>query len=151
QTLAGCTLIGVTAHNVTGGDVLLDGLQYNGGPTPTRALLAGSPALDRIPPALCRDAFGASPFPDQRGVARPSGAQCDIGAFEGSESASLLGRNLIRNGDAENGGSALSGAGVGVPNWSSCGLFCGQLTVVPYDAPGGFPSVKTDIVPANHG
>lgn len=62
-------------------DVKLGPLQNNGGPTPTMALLAGSPALDRIPtnsdPAL-------NPFPpiDQRGVHRPINGKADIGAFE---------------------------------------------------------------------
>jgi hypothetical protein len=43
------------------------------------ALLAGSPALDAIPPgsAECGD------IPDdQRGVVRPQGTNCDAGAYE---------------------------------------------------------------------
>jgi hypothetical protein len=55
---------------------LLGPLADNGGPTQTFALLPGSPALDAIPPANC---FVAT---DQRGLPRPSGAGCDIGAFE---------------------------------------------------------------------
>jgi hypothetical protein len=50
-------------------------LRDNGGPTPTRALLKGSPAIDAA-------AAGACPKTDQRGVSRPQGAGCDIGAFE---------------------------------------------------------------------
>lgn len=53
----------------------LDPLAANGGPTPTRALRAGSPALDGALPATC-------PATDQRGIARPQGAGCDHGAFE---------------------------------------------------------------------
>jgi len=57
-------------------DPLLDPLQDNGGPTWTHALLTGSPAIDAgsgdCPP----------PATDQRGIARPQGATCDIGAFE---------------------------------------------------------------------
>ncbi|MGW4537262.1 choice-of-anchor Q domain-containing protein [Streptomyces chartreusis] len=45
----------------------------NGGPTDTVALLPGSPALD---------AADDCPATDQRGVARPQGAACDIGAYE---------------------------------------------------------------------
>ncbi len=52
---------------------LLGPLADNGGPTDTHALLAGSPALD---------AGGICPSTDQRGVARPQGPACDIGAFE---------------------------------------------------------------------
>jgi hypothetical protein len=52
-------------------------LANNGGPTQTLALFTGSPALDKIPPT------GANcPATDQRGVTRPQGSACDIGAFE---------------------------------------------------------------------
>jgi len=58
-------------------DPLLDpaGQQDNGGPTQTIALQPGSPAIDTAVAANC-------PATDQRGVARPQGAGCDIGAFE---------------------------------------------------------------------
>jgi len=52
------------------------GLQNNGGPTQTIALEPDSPAVDKIP-------VGSScPATDQRGVSRPQGPACDIGAFE---------------------------------------------------------------------
>ena len=54
---------------------LLGPLGDNGGPTPTHALLAGSPAIDTADAALC-------PATDQRGVARPQGPVCDAGAVE---------------------------------------------------------------------
>jgi hypothetical protein len=47
----------------------------NGGPTLTIPLLAGSPAINAALAADC-------PATDQRGFVRPSGAGCDIGAFE---------------------------------------------------------------------
>ncbi len=47
----------------------------NGGPTETRMPLAGSPAIDKGDNALC-------PARDQRGVERPQGSTCDIGAVE---------------------------------------------------------------------
>lgn len=58
-------------------DPLLHALADNGGPTPTMALKAGSPAIN----------FGSNPDPldfDQRGMgfARMSGTAVDIGAFE---------------------------------------------------------------------
>jgi hypothetical protein len=56
-------------------DPLLGPLQDNGGPTQTLALLPGSPAIDAALLANC-------PATDQRGVSRPQGAGCDIGAFE---------------------------------------------------------------------
>ncbi|MFJ7345547.1 choice-of-anchor Q domain-containing protein [Streptomyces sp. NPDC101110] len=52
---------------------LIGPLADNGGPTDTVALLPGSPALDA--------AYGC-PGTDQRGVARPQGPACDIGAYE---------------------------------------------------------------------
>jgi CSLREA domain-containing protein len=57
-------------------DPRLGPLQDNGGGTPTQALLYGSPAIDAGDSALC-------PPTDQRGVKRPQGPGCDIGAFEG--------------------------------------------------------------------
>lgn len=59
-------------------DPLLGPLQDNGGPTPTHALLPGSPALDRGHPKTDPTGF------DQRGLgfARVVGGRVDIGAFE---------------------------------------------------------------------
>ncbi len=51
-------------------------LQDNGGPTFTLALQEDSPAIDAIPTDVC------SVDTDQRGVSRPQGEACDIGAFE---------------------------------------------------------------------
>ncbi len=53
-------------------------LAANGGATQTMALMPGSPAINRVAAAnaACR---GTS---DQRGVPRPQGPRCDIGAFE---------------------------------------------------------------------
>jgi YVTN family beta-propeller protein len=61
------------------------GLQSNGGPTQTIALLATSPAVDAIPVSPinhCTDVVGNPVTTDQRGVSRPQGPACDIGAFE---------------------------------------------------------------------
>jgi uncharacterized repeat protein (TIGR01451 family) len=63
-------------------DPLLGELQDNGGPTETRALLLGSPAFDTIPIVSCTDHLGTPIATDQRGVARPQGSACDIGAYE---------------------------------------------------------------------
>lgn len=59
------------------GNPKLGRLNYNGGPTPTMALAPRSPAINRVPKrgAHC-------PATDQRGVRRPQGNACDIGAFE---------------------------------------------------------------------
>ena len=62
------------------GDPKLGPLQNNGGPTQTMALGAGSAARDAAVDAIC----AAAPVNnlDQRGVKRPQGAHCDIGALE---------------------------------------------------------------------
>ena len=51
--------------------------QGNGGATGTFALALSSPAIDHVPSGV--DGCGGT---DQRGVARPQGSACDIGAFE---------------------------------------------------------------------
>jgi len=56
-------------------DAGLSPLADNGGPTLTHALLSGSMAIDAADDAVC-------PATDQRGVARPQGAHCDVGAYE---------------------------------------------------------------------
>jgi hypothetical protein len=67
----GCDAIATLAD-----DPELGPLQDNGGATETHALLLGSPAIDFIPAADCEVTE------DQRGVSRPQGLRCDIGAFE---------------------------------------------------------------------
>ena len=59
----------------TNADPLLGALQDNGGPTLTRAIASTSPARDQGMNTGC-------PAYDQRGVIRPQGTQCDIGAVE---------------------------------------------------------------------
>jgi len=58
-------------------------LAANGGPTNTMALNGGSPAIDAGDPAC------PPPATDQRGVNRPQGAHCDIGAFEAVGTATV--------------------------------------------------------------
>jgi hypothetical protein len=60
-------------------DAKLGPLHKNGGPTQTHALEHKSPALDA---GVCSDADGNALMTDQRGVPRPQGPNCDIGAFE---------------------------------------------------------------------
>jgi hypothetical protein len=59
----------------SGIDPLLGPLADNGGPTSTLALLPTSPAIDAGDATAC-------PATVQRGVRRPQGRACDIGAFE---------------------------------------------------------------------
>ena len=80
--ISSCSVIGDTTGNVIGADPLLGFLQDNGGPTDTHSLLATSPAADAGNPALPGSGGTACLAADQRGVSRPVGAQCDVGAFE---------------------------------------------------------------------
>ena len=66
-----CALTG--PGNLQGVAAQIGGLANNGGPTDTRALAATSPAVN---------AGSGCTATDQRGIARPQGAACDIGAFE---------------------------------------------------------------------
>jgi hypothetical protein len=65
-----------TVATVALGAILNPTLADKSGPTRTHALVSGSPAVDAVgsgcPP----------PNTDQRGIARPQGSTCDIGAFE---------------------------------------------------------------------
>jgi hypothetical protein len=77
---SGSTCVFTQAGDLQNTDPLLGSLGDNGGPTQTMALLTGSPAIDAGDAATC----AASPVNnlDQRGVTRPQGTVCDIGAFE---------------------------------------------------------------------
>jgi hypothetical protein len=78
-----CNLHGAGDQN--GVDPMLGPLQYNGGPTFTMALLAGSPAIDGGNASGCRDWLGRKLTTDQRGMPRPDPQEprgCDIGAYE---------------------------------------------------------------------
>lgn len=66
---------GVTCIGVIASDPLLGPLQDNGGPTQTMLPADASPAIDSGYNASCAAT-------DQRGVPRPQGNECDIGAVE---------------------------------------------------------------------
>ena len=66
-------------------DPVLGPLQDNGGPAQTMALAPGSPAIDAASATGC-------PASDARGVLRPAGGSCDIGAFELATPAATTGQ-----------------------------------------------------------
>jgi hypothetical protein len=74
-------LVGTSSKPI---DPKLGPLKDNGGPTFTHALYTISPAVDAGNPAEPGSGGNACLPRDQRGVARPKGAACDIGAYEGS-------------------------------------------------------------------
>lgn len=65
------------------GDPVLGPLADNGGPTLTMALLSGSPAINTGNDASCAAT-------DQRGIARPQGLHCDMGAYEVDTDAPIV-------------------------------------------------------------
>jgi hypothetical protein len=67
---------GGQSTDLLGVDPLLGPLRDNGGPTLTRAIPAGSPAVDTVPRSACIMET------DQRSRARPAGPWCDSGALE---------------------------------------------------------------------
>ncbi|MBX3010484.1 MAG: hypothetical protein KF832_03215 [Caldilineaceae bacterium] len=77
--------LGATDHTATSDgtqptlldDLITSTLATQGGATATHALPLNSPAIDGVPVASC-----GVVNQDQRGVGRPQGAACDIGAFE---------------------------------------------------------------------
>ena len=72
---ASAATVFAAAGDLNNVDAKLGPLADNGGPTFTRALLAGSPAINAGDPA-------GAPATDQRGFPRVQGATIDIGAYE---------------------------------------------------------------------
>ena len=68
--------------DISGGDPRLGPLQDNGGPTLTHALGPGSPATNTGNPGTPGSGGNACEASDQRGIPRPQGTACDIGAYE---------------------------------------------------------------------
>jgi hypothetical protein len=68
-----------------GTNPLLGSLAANGGLTQTIAPLAISPAIDALQGNGC-------PATDQRGITRPQGAACDVGAYETAPGAAVTGQ-----------------------------------------------------------
>jgi hypothetical protein len=81
RSLRNCSFVPAPG-DLLGVDPQLGPLQNNGGPTLTHALLPGSPAINAVPVEACTDVVGDPILVDQRGVPRPKGAACDIGAYE---------------------------------------------------------------------
>ena len=75
-----CGFTAATSHSNMDPQLDPTGLVPNGGPTSTIALLSKSPAIDVIPPGT--NGCGTGITTDQRGVTRPFGAGCDVGAYE---------------------------------------------------------------------
>jgi uncharacterized repeat protein (TIGR01451 family) len=73
-----CGLSAATDKNSV--DPQVGPLQGNGGPTSTMALASTSAAIDAVPAGT--NGCGTTITTDQRGVPRPQGSGCDMGAYE---------------------------------------------------------------------
>jgi fibronectin-binding autotransporter adhesin len=82
QNTFDCVFSSDTADDIVGQDARLGPLADNGGSTLTHALLDGSSAIDDVSLDACIDQDGNPIATDQRGILRPQGAACDIGAYE---------------------------------------------------------------------
>jgi len=123
---------------VNGGDPLLGALADNGGPTKTMLPLPGSPLANRIPVS-----DPGCTGTDQRGVGRPQGPGCDVGAVEGDDgdvvwavSAGGAGSQLARNVRVDASGNSFV---VGTITGSATfGSGAGAVTLVTQGAKDGF-------------
>ena len=104
-------------------DPLLGALADNGGSTQTMLPGAGSAAIDA---GTC----GGAPVTDQRGVARPQGAGCDIGAVEIREAP--LSVSATAGGSVSAGASPLAN-GDGITDCTSSSGTCSTYYSVPPD------------------
>jgi hypothetical protein len=115
----------------------LQPLADNGGPTRTMAIGLASPAYD---------AGAGCPAADQRGVTRPQGAACDLGAFEllaaltvspGLLEVGAANRTVIVSGAGFDGGSVVQVNGADRPTTLVSGLaLSAQLSAADLAAPG---------------
>src|SRR5262249_4068492 len=76
---------GLSGTDQSGVYPLLGPLADHGGLTFTHALLAGSPAIDMGSLTAPGSGGAACEATDERGVSRPAGSRCDVGAFEGTD------------------------------------------------------------------
>jgi predicted outer membrane repeat protein len=96
---------------VSSANPVLGPLTNNGGITQTMELLTGSPAIDAGDDTTC----AAAPISnkDQRGVTRPFGAHCDIGAYELNkgkltvQSVGTYDGHILESGENTNAGGTL--------------------------------------------
>jgi hypothetical protein len=145
QSTVGALITGDVTGNIYGVDPILGPLQDNGGPTTTRALLTGSPAIDH------GTADGL--FTDQRGAPRPfvaTGAQhpgdgSDIGAYEFEPRLSVRPLAFLGNGVAQIAITGLVGdsyrvlASTNLVDWQLVGRvtnFVGTAVFIDATAPG---------------
>jgi hypothetical protein len=132
--------------SVISADPKLGPLQNNGGPTPTMALLPGSPAIDAGANSFALDLSGNPLQTDQNGFPRSSGAKVDLGAYEmqpvsvgpAALLSGALGGSYLQNLTATQAGSQ--------PSWGqytfavTAGALPTGLSLTPWGLLSGSPS-----------
>jgi len=130
-------------------DPKLADLADNGGPSPTQALPAGSPAIDKGDPNSCTDLQSQDIKYDQRGNAfnrKEDGdadgvARCDIGAFEYKvASAGTPGEGNVGGSSSSGNGNpksavpegAAGGGNKGFMSGAGCSLMAGQIPTADF-------------------
>ncbi|MCB1808818.1 MAG: hypothetical protein KDJ99_27805, partial [Candidatus Competibacteraceae bacterium] len=146
QDQAGGVACDLAGTNTLSGDPSLGLLQDNGGQSNTLALLPSSTAINAGNNAVC----AAAPVNnlDQRGVTRPQGSVCDIGAFEFEGFGSL---SIVKAADPEDGTdfaftSDIAGGGSFTLDVDSDGTYADTITFA--DTPIGTYAI-TELVPQN--
>src|SRR5262245_38225391 len=159
RTVSDCAFDGDTSGDLLNMDTALGPLQDNGGPTFNHALLAGaeasedahptsihallaeSAALEAANPTTPGTGDPACEDVDQRGVVRPQGPRCDIGAFEacadtGSPGGALVDACVGSCGDGVvgTGEECDSGSSNGAPG-DPCDATCHLVTSQPGPEP----------------
>jgi predicted outer membrane repeat protein len=127
-----CGLTDGANGNIVGNDPLLGTLGDNGSATPTVPLLPGSPAMDAGHDIICAAAVGDTGYGagglDQRGMTRPQGPHCDIGAYEYAEPLHVT-QTGITTGDCKSWGTActlqyaLTQAAIADEIWVAAGVY----------------------------
>ena len=85
SVVKGCPT-GITCTSIVSGDPRLSAAGNHGGPTITLLPGFGGSAIDNGDDSMC-------PLTDQRGISRPQGSHCDIGAVEWLPSDDIVFRN----------------------------------------------------------
>lgn len=120
---SGCTISGSTDHNIIGENPQLGVLQNNGGEYNTMALAPTSPAIDAANPETPGSGGTSCAATDERGVSRPQGSACDMGAFE--LAPGLIGLSAATYSVAQDASSVL----ITVQRSSDSGTFDGSVSV----------------------
>ena len=133
---AGATVTGDNTGNMIGVDPGLMPLADNGGPTLTHALAPDSPALDAAGPAC------PPPATDQRGITRPQGPACDIGAFEREVATPTPSPSPTPAGQPVIWGALLCGADVGSTDALAVLVVLANLAPLPHP---DCPAISDDV------